>query len=115
MFASSYKEISESDETQLRHQEREALEKTVELMSAADAKPHDAGMRVQAIHQTFLVWATFLEALVSSDNALSKELKASLISMANFILKHLQAMRTDTSKDFKPVIEPSLSIIKGLS
>ena len=56
----------------------------------------------------------FVNDLASPENAISNQLKASLISISLFVVKHLEEMRTDRSLNFIPILEISNSIREGL-
>lgn len=115
MYRAAYTEINENDQALARSREKEALEFTVKLMTDSLLETGTPVQRVTAIHQTAMIWTHFLEDLAMSENELSRELKAGLISVGVFILKHLQAMRLDSSKTFEPVVDATTTILEGLN
>ncbi len=60
------------------------------------------------------IWLAFKMDLVESDNKLTPELRASLISLSVWVEKHTQSVMAGGSK-VKPLIDINRSIIDGLS
>jgi len=114
MFIQAYEEILSDEQGSVRSSEREILHQTIESMQRSDNAPHDAMQRIKAIHFIREVWSYFLNDLASAENETPAELKASLISIGIFMVKHLEQMRTDKSLKFEPLVEISKSIEKGL-
>ena len=114
MFNLAYSETSEGDQFEARSQEYQALEYTISVMVASDNNPADFGKRIQAIFDVSQVWTVLLQDLSSSENLYTNELKAGLISIGIFILKHLQRMRDDSSVSFSTVIDVTKTIKEGL-
>ncbi len=114
MFNLAYAEAAEGDQGEARSQEYQALEYTIGLMEASVKDPLNTAKRIIAIFDTTNVWTLLMEDLASSENHFSNELKAGLISIGIFILKHLQAMRDDSSMSFTTVIDVTKTIREGL-
>ncbi len=114
MFNLAYSESMEDEQQSARDSEREVIQRSTEMMQESDENPHDAQSRVRAIHFTSQIWSYFLNDLVSVENQTADELKASLMSLGIFILKHLESMRKDPSLNFEPVTEISKTIQQGL-
>ena len=115
MFIQAYEEILSDEQGNVRESEREIISQTINSMESSDAAPNDVLGRVKAIHFVREVWSYFLNDLASSENETPAELKASLISIGIFVMKHLEQMRIDNSVKFEPLVEISRSIEKGLS
>ena len=114
MFNQAYQDIIDDDQASARENERIALENTIELMRHSMDNPANAVLRMKAVHLTLQVWKYFVNDLTSPDNAISNQLKASIISISLFVIRHLEEMRTDRSLSFIPVIEITDSIREGL-
>lgn len=114
MFIQAYEEITSDEQTATRSDERAVLLRTIDVMEESDRMPSDGMKRVKAIHFVREVWSYFLNDLASSENATSPELKASLISIGIFIMKHLERMRQERTLNFSPLLEISKTIEKGL-
>lgn len=114
MFNQAYQDIIDDDQASARENERIALENTIQLMEHSMDNPSNAVLRMKAIHLTLQVWKYFVNDLASPENAISNQLKASLISISLFVVKHLEEMRTDRSLSFIPILEITESIREGL-
>ena len=114
MFMQAYEEIISDEQGTTRASEREILQQTISAMEESDNSPDDGLRRVKAIHFVREIWSYFLNDLASSENETSPELKASLISIGIFTIKHLERMRQERTLTFKPLIEISNIIEKGL-
>lgn len=114
MFMQAYEDAMEDEQDSLRQGEADVLDRTIRLMRESDHNAQDHMLRTRAIHLTTQVWSYFLNDLASAENATPKELKASLISIGIFILRHLDGMRSEKTMMFDPVIEISQNIREGL-
>ncbi|MBL4600393.1 MAG: flagellar biosynthesis regulator FlaF [Rhizobiaceae bacterium] len=114
MFNQAYTESMEDGQETARSQEREVLGSSIRLMREADASPDHHGKRVEAIYFTTRLWSHFLNDLVSADNVNSDEMKAGLISIGIFIMRHIEKMRQDKTQKFGPVVDVSKTIYDGL-
>ena len=114
MFFQAYQEIAQDDQHSARASEHEIIGQSIDAMRACDLNPQNLLERVQTIHFVRDVWTYFLKDLATPENEMADELKASLISIGIFILKHLERMRGEQSVKFEPLIEISQTIRKGL-
>jgi len=114
MFNTAFSETIEDDQSEARALERELLERAMHSIKQADEEPGNFVMRISAIQFNIKVWSFFLQDLSSEDNELPDDLKATLISIGIFVLKHLQKMRTETELSFGPVLSINETIMKGL-
>lgn len=85
------------------------------MMANCDNAPHDKVNRVKTIYHVGRVWNYFMKELASPENAMPNELKAQLISIGIFILKHLDKMRDEPTANFQPLREITATLQKGLS
>ncbi len=114
MFIQAYQEITADEQSSVRDDEREIIDRTIRMMVDSDLEPEDRIKRVKAIHFVMQVWSYFLNDLASTENETPDELKASIISIGIFIVKHLESMRRDKTLRFEPVTEISRTIKEGL-
>ena len=114
MFTQAYQEATEDEQQSAREGEREIIERTIRMMIESDLEPDNGNRRVAAIHFTMQVWSYFLNDLASSENQTPDELKAAIISIGIFIIRHMEGMRKEPDLRFKPVREISETIREGL-
>ena len=87
MYQFSYAEIMEDGVANAKDRERQALDRSIELLAAARDDGHYTRTTVEALFYTRRVWIRFIEDLKQPDNELATELRADLISIAIWILK----------------------------
>jgi flagellar protein FlaF len=114
MFQFSYAEIMEDDLTVARERERQILTRSIELLEAATQNTKYDKASIEAIYYTRRVWMRLIEDLRSSDNQLSVEVRANLISIAIWILKELENIRRRTSTNYQGIIDITIIIRDGL-
>jgi flagellar protein FlaF len=110
-----YGDLLENDQQEARERERVALDQSILLMEQAVAAGAPLVATAEAIAFTSKLWTLLVEDLASTDNGLPKELKAQLVSIGIWILRELEAARTDESKGFTDVIVVSKAIRDGLT
>ncbi|TCD16218.1 flagellar biosynthesis regulator FlaF [Oricola cellulosilytica] len=114
MIMLRYAEIEEDSPTDARDRERQLLDRSIELLTAAEQKGAKSFESVEAIHFTIRLWSMLLEDLANDENALPKELRASLISIGIWILRESDAIRQGESENFKGILEISKIIRDGV-
>jgi flagellar protein FlaF len=114
MYQFSYTEIMEDDVADAKSRERQALDRSIDLLKAArDAKDtHRAS--IEALFYTRRVWIRFIEDLRQPENELNTELRANLISIAIWILKECERIRRRQSDNFQGIIDVTTIIRDGL-
>lgn len=114
MYQFSYAEVLDEAPAGAREREYQALDRSIELLRAAEA----AGVRsrecVEAVLFTRRLWNILLEDLAGAENDLPKPLRAELISIGLWILKEIEQIRLEKSKNFQAIIEVTTSIRDGL-
>lgn len=114
MYQFSYAEVLDEAPAGAREREYQALDRSIELLRAAEA----AGVRsrecVEAVLYVRRLWNFFLEDLATAENDLPKALRAELISIGLWIIKEIEQIRLEKSKNFKAIIDVSTSIRDGL-
>ena len=110
-----YGDLLEDDQQAARERERMALDQSIELLEQAIAPGAPVSASAEAIAFTGKLWGVLVEDLASPENGLPKALKAQLVSIGIWILRELEAARTDEAKGFADVIVVSKAIRDGLT
>ena len=114
MYQSAYHDIMEAGAASTRMREKEALERSVEVLKQA----RDVGFRshrgIEAIYATNRVWSFLIEDLSLSDNELPDEIRANLISIGIHVLKRLADLRGGEAAAADDIIEITEIIQGGL-
>jgi flagellar protein FlaF len=110
-----YGDLLEDDQQVARERERVALDQSILLLEQAAAPGAALAAAAEAIAFTSKLWAVLVEDLASPENGLPKQLKAQLVSIGIWILRELEAARTDESKRLSDVIVVSKAIRDGLT
>ena len=111
----AYDEIVSDSAGEARLHEREAILHTIAVMEDADRDPSSAAKRTDAVVAVTRLWTSLIADLASVQNQYPNELKARIISIGLFVLRHCEAARNDETKDFAAVIEISRMLEKGLA
>ncbi|MET3613930.1 flagellar protein FlaF [Rhizobium aquaticum] len=114
MYQFSYAEVMEDGVADAKERERQVLDRSIELMSAAAARGRNSNEAVEAIYYTRMLWVRFTEDLCLPDNQLEPELKANLISIAIWILNETEKIRKRESDNFQGIVEITTIIRDGL-
>jgi len=110
-----YGDLLEDDQQVARERERVALDQSILLLEQAAAPGAALAAAAEAIAFTGKLWTVLVEDLASPENSLPKQLKAQLVSIGIWILRELEAARTDGSKGLSDVIVVSKAIRDGLT
>lgn len=114
MYQFSYAEIMEDGVADAKDRERQALTKSIDLLTAAMVSDAPARATIEALFYTRRVWIRFIEDLKQEENELSEELRANLISIAIWILKECELIRKRQSENFQGIIDVTTIIKDGL-
>lgn len=114
MYQFSYAEIMEDDVADAKSRERQALDRSIELLKAARDAEGYTGATIEALFFTRRVWIRFIEDLRQPENELNAELRANLISIAIWILKECEQIRRRQSRNFQGIIDITTIIRDGL-
>ncbi|OKL43084.1 flagellar biosynthesis regulator FlaF [Pseudovibrio exalbescens] len=115
MYQMSYAETLEDSAVDKRAQEREVFTLAIkQLEEARDAGPtsDEAAKALITIRQ---LWSFLIEDLGSDDNALPMDLRAELISIGIFCIKHADKIRSGETEDFDTLIQVNENIRDGLN
>jgi flagellar protein FlaF len=110
-----YGDLLEDDQQSARESERMALDQSIQLLEQASRPGAAIAAAAEAIAFTSKLWSMLVEDLASAENGLPKTLRAQLVSIGIWILRELEAARTDEKKDFSDLIVVSKAIRDGLT
>jgi flagellar protein FlaF len=87
---------------------------TLALMDAAKTDPSDIRGRIDALDWNRRVWTVLSEDCANPQNTLPPPLRASIISLANWVGKHTSAVIRRT-EEIEPLIEVNRIVMQGLA
>lgn len=114
MYQFSYADVQQDGVAEAREREREALNHSISLLTAAKANGLESRDAIEAVYFVSRLWVRFVEDLASPDNQLSDELKANLISIGIWVIKEAERIRQRQSDNFQGIIDISIIIRDGL-
>ncbi|TPP09857.1 flagellar biosynthesis regulator FlaF [Rhizobium glycinendophyticum] len=114
MYQFSYAEIMEDGVADAKERERQALDRCIQLLSAARDKSGYGREAIEALYYTRRVWVRLVEDLQNPENQLADDLRANLISIAIWILKECDRIRKRQSMNFQGIIDVTTIIRDGL-
>jgi len=109
-----YAETLAETPSDARKIEREAIQRSIDLLKEACEKGPNSREAIDALYYLDRLWSILLDDLANSENRLPKELRASLISIGIWVLREIENIRNERSKNFEGLIEISNSICLGL-
>ena len=114
MHRALYTEILDDAPADARDRERQAIERSIELLNAAKKKGVTSREATAAVDCLDRLWSLLLDDLANAENRLPKELRASLISIGIWILREIEDLRNQRTSSFNGLIDISEIICKGL-
>ena len=114
MYQFSYAEIMEDGVADAKDRERQALTRSIELLTLARQEEGYTRQAIEALFYTRRVWIRLIEDLKQPENQLDAELRANLISIAIWILKECDRIRRRESDNFQGIIDITTIIRDGL-
>jgi flagellar protein FlaF len=114
MYQFSYAEVMQDAVADARERERQVLDRSAMLLSAARDKEKYGKEAIEALFYTRRVWVSFIEDLKNPENQLDIELRANLISIAIWILKECDRIRKRQSNNYQGIIDVTTIIRDGL-
>jgi flagellar biosynthesis activator protein FlaF len=109
-----YAEIQSGSQTDSRGLERGLLLRSVAMMRDAMDDPGNYAKVIEARHFVGRIWTALLQDLSSTENQLSNETRAGLISVGIWALRELESLRDAESAAFDDLIEITSMIAEGL-
>jgi flagellar protein FlaF len=114
MYQFSYAEVLDETPKGARERERQALERSIELLREAEKSGASSREAIEAVLYVRRLWGYLIEDLARPENDLPKPLRADLISIGLWIMREAEQIRLDKSESFKGLIDVSTSIRDGL-
>lgn len=114
MYQFHYSEVLDESQNDARDRERQALDKSIELLRAAATAGTPSHEATEAVFFAQRLWTLLLEDLAQADNDLPRELKAQIISIGIWVLRECERLRNDEVTSFDDIIMISESIRDGV-
>jgi flagellar protein FlaF len=114
MYQFPYAEVLDETPQGARERERQAIERSIELLEAADKAGAQSREAVDALHYLRRLWSLLVEDLAKPENDLPEQLRADLISIGLWVIREAEQIRLEKSTNFKGIIEVSQNIRDGL-
>jgi flagellar protein FlaF len=114
MYQFPYAEVLDETPQSARQRERQAIERSIELLRAAEVAGVRSREAVEALLFVRKLWSLLIEDLAKADNDLPNQLRADLISIGLWIMREAEQIRLEKSDNFKGIIEVSTTIRDGL-
>ena len=114
MYQFSYAEVLDETPKGARERERDAIDRSIELLKAAELRGAGSREAVEAILFARRLWSYFIEDLAKAENDLPQALRADLISIGLWVMRESEQIRLEKSTNFKGIIEVSAAIRDGL-
>jgi flagellar biosynthesis activator protein FlaF len=114
MYEFSYNEVIEDSPQVMRAQERQAMDRVIEMLRAARVRGPGTREVIEAMYYLRRLWAIFLDDLKNPDNELPDQLRAGIISIGIWMDKEIDRVRTGQTNDLTPMIEINQIIRDGL-
>ena len=114
MYQFSYAEVLDETPQGARERERQAIERSIELLQAAERSGVRSRDAIEAILFVRRLWSVLIEDLANPDNDLPQTLRADLISIGLWVMREAEQIRLEKSDNFKGIIDVSSVIRDGL-
>ena len=114
MYEFSYNEVVDDSRQVLREQERNAMDRVIDMLRAAQDKGENSREAIEAIFYLRRLWAIFLDDLRNPENELPEQLRAGIVSIGIWMNKEIDRFRAGQTKDLTPIIEINEIIRDGL-
>lgn len=114
MYQFSYAEVLDETPKGARERERQAIDRSIELLREADRAGVNSRESIEAVLYVRRLWGLLIEDLARPENDLPKALRADLISIGLWIMREAEEIRLEKSDNFKGLIDVSMSIRDGL-
>jgi flagellar protein FlaF len=115
MYQFSYAEVLDETPQGARQRERQAIDRSIELLRAADKAGPQSRETVEALLFVRKLWGILIEDLAKTENDLPQQLRADLISIGLWVMRESEQIRLEKSTNFKGIIEVSQTIRDGLA
>jgi flagellar biosynthesis activator protein FlaF len=114
MYEFAYNEVIEDSRQTMRARERQAMDRVIAMLRAAQQKGPQSRERVEALFYLRRLWTIFLNDLNDPNNELPDQLRAGIISIGIWMMKEMDRVRGGATNDLTPMIEINALIRDGL-
>ena len=114
MYEFAYNEVIEDSHQAMRARERQALDRVIGMLRAAQEKGAQSRERVEALFYLRRLWTIFIEDLKDPNNELPEQLRAGIISIGIWMMREIDRARGGKTNDLTPMIEINELIRDGL-
>jgi flagellar biosynthesis activator protein FlaF len=114
MYEFAYNEVIEDSRQTMRARERQAMDRVIAMLRAAQQKGPQSRERVEALFYLRRLWTIFLNDLNDPNNELPGQLRAGIISIGIWMMKEMDRVRGGATNDLTPMIEINELIRDGL-
>jgi flagellar biosynthesis activator protein FlaF len=114
MYEFAYNEVIEDSCQTMRARERQAMDRVIAMLRAAQEKGPHSRERVDALFYLRRLWTIFLDDLKDPNNELPDQLRAGIISIGIWMNKEIDRVRGGQTNDLTPMIEINQLIRDGL-
>jgi len=115
MFRTAYDEALTDSPREARLREREAIRLSIEYMEAAELAGTQSREAVVAANFLRQLWTILIEDLAGLGNELLAMLRAQVISIGLWMLRHADDIRLERQTSFRPAIDISKLVAEGLA
>lgn len=114
MYRFSYAEILDESASLNREREGLALDHAIELLVLAQAAGRGSNEVMAAMVYLQRLWSFFIADLADNDNALPRDLRASLASLGLWVIQESDKVLAGSSGDLTQLIDVNRMIRDGL-
>jgi flagellar protein FlaF len=114
MYEFAYNEVIEDSRQTMRARERQAMDRVIAMLRAAEEKGQQSRERVEALFYLRRLWMIFLDDLNDPNNELPDQLRAGIISIGIWMTKEIDRVRGGLTHDLTPMIEINELVRDGL-
>jgi flagellar protein FlaF len=114
MYEFAYNEVIEDSRQAMRARERQAMDRVIAMLRAAQETGPQSRERVDALYYLHRLWMIFLNDLNDSNNELPDQLRAGIISIGIWMNKEIDRVRGGATSDLTSMIAINELIRDGL-
>jgi len=114
MYEFAYNEVIDESRQTMRARERQAMDRVIAMLRAAQEKGAQSRERVEALFYLRRLWMIFLNDLRDPNNELPDQLRAGIISIGIWMNKEIDRVQGGLTSDLTPMIEINELIRDGL-
>jgi flagellar protein FlaF len=115
MMQTAYDQVLEDSPREARARERAAISRSIEYMEAAERAGLQSREAIVALNFLRQLWTILIEDLASQGNELPAMLRAQVISIGLWIMRHAEDIRMERQTSFRPAIDISKLMVEGLA